>query len=480
LQNAADGRERLQTSGYKRATIAAGSSPWLFAADCRKQFAAAQMSAAWAASRTVAARCAIIASIDQVAALPFSTAAPVVSVSRLFQRSVFVLSVAICASLVFGFAMGEFNLFGVHAGTDQDGAYKQMNVYADVLKKIQTDYVTDPNITDVTNGALHGLLESLDADSSYLSPTEYKIYTDHAAAGGVQVGLTISKRFGYAMIVHVVPGSPADKQQIKQGDVLEAIDGQSTHELSLAVIRLMLTGKPGSDVAISVVRQSQSKSDPDKVTLTRAETAAPALTSQSYENQSILYLKPGSLSSERVDDLAAKLKAAPKNVKILLDLRDTVGDDLSQGLRVANLFLKQGSMATLSGQQFPTQTFTADPAKCVEDAPLVVLVNRGTYGAPELAAAALMDSKRADLLGERTYGEGSVQKTFTFPNGAALLLTVAKYQTPSGKKIQDDAVIPNLTVGNPNDEEEEDSTKAPAKSDVFLEKGLEALKAKTA
>ena len=177
-----------------------------------------------------------------------SRAAPVVCVSRFFQRFVFVLSVAIFAALGLGFVLGEFGWFGVHAGGEQDGAYRQMRVYAEVLKKIQTDYVTPPNINDVTTGALHGLLESLDADSSYLTPTEYKIYKDRPTTGVAQIGITVSKRFGYATVVNVLPGSPADQEHLTDGDVIESIGDQSTRELSLAVIRLMLEGKPGSTV----------------------------------------------------------------------------------------------------------------------------------------------------------------------------------------------------------------------------------------
>src|SRR5690348_5236203 len=137
----------------------------------------------------------------------------VVNVSRIFQRSVFALSIAVAGTLLAGLVLGEFGVFGVHAGSDQDGAYKQMRVYAEVLQKIQSDYVVDPNMGDVTTGALHGLLESLDADSSYLSPTEYKIFKERPAAGNAQVGLTVSKRYGYATVVNVVPGSPADQQK---------------------------------------------------------------------------------------------------------------------------------------------------------------------------------------------------------------------------------------------------------------------------
>ena len=397
-----------------------------------------------------------------------------VCVSRILQRSVFVLSVAVFAALGLGFAMGEFGVFGVHAGSDQDGAYRQMRVYAEVLQKIQSDYVIEPNIGNVTTGALHGLLESLDADSSYLSPTEYKIFKDHPVAGNAQVGLTVSKRYGYATVVNVVPGSPADQQKFNDGDVIESIGTQSTRELSLAVIRLMLEGKTGSTLTLSVVRPA--KPDPEKVTLTRAMIAMPALSTEAYDNASILYIKPGTLSSDRVDQIAAKIKGAPKNSKILLDLRDTTGDP-RQGIRLANFFVKDGTLATLQGQQFATQTFSADPAQFLTSAPVSVLVNRGTYGGPELAAAAIEDLKRGDVVGERTFGEGSFQKSIELPDGADLLLTVAKYQSPSGTKIQDVAVKPTVAVSSPQDEEAEG---APApKDDEMLTKALDLLKAKT-
>jgi carboxyl-terminal processing protease len=400
----------------------------------------------------------------------------VVCVPRVFKRVVFVLSVAIFAALGLGFGLGEFGLFGVHAGGEQDGAYRQMRVYAEVLKKVQTDYVTEPNINDVTTGALHGLLESLDSDSSYLTPTEYKIYKERPTTGVAQVGINVSKRYGYATVVSVTPGSPADHEHIADGDVIESIGEQSTRELSLAVIRLMLDGKPGTQVTISLVRPR--KPDPDKLTLTRALSAPAPMAEQQYENSTILYLKPGALTADRVDEIAAKIKAAGKNRKVLLDLRDSSGDDAEQGIRLANFFIKQGTLATLEGQKFPTQTFTADAAKVLTDAPMDVLVNRGTYGAAELAAGAILDAKRGDVVGERTFGEGSVQKTIELPDGAALLLTVAKYESPSGNKIEDDAVKPNVAVEEPIVDDEQEA--APPKGDEPLTKALDLLKAKNA
>ncbi len=401
---------------------------------------------------------------------------PVVSVSRFFQRLVFVLAAAVFAVLGLGFGLGEFSFFGVHAGGDQDGAYRQMNVYQQVLKRIQTDYVTEPNMSDVTTGALHGLLESLDADSSYLTPTEYKIYKERPTTGVAQVGMTVSKRFGYATVVNVLPGSPADKEHVSDGDVIESIGDQSTRELSLAVIRLMLDGKPGSTVTLSLVKPR--KADPDKLTLTRAIVPVPALSEQEYENDSILYLKPAVINKARVDELANKVKAN-KNRKIVLDLRDVSGGDPDEGLRLANLFINQGTLAALEGQKFPKQTFPADPARYISAVPLAVLINRGTYGAAELTAAAILGAKRGDVVGERTFGEGSVQKTIDLPDGGALLLTIAKYQGPDGKKIQDEAVVPSVVVGASQDDDQDQDDKTPNKGDEPLNKALQLLKAKT-
>jgi carboxyl-terminal processing protease len=371
--------------------------------------------------------------------------------------------------------LGEFGIFGVNAGSEQDGAYNEMRVYAEVLRKIQTDYVTTPNIQDVTNGALHGLLDSLDPDSSYLTPSEYKIYKEKPASGDAQVGLTISKRYGNATVVSVLPGSPAAKAHLDDGDVIESINDQPTLGLSLALARLMLEGKPGTTVELSVFKPFRN--GPDKITLTRTVTPQPPIMELEYENSTILYIKPGDLTAARVDDIAAILKADGKGRKILLDLRDSTGDDPALGVRLANFFIKQGTLATVEGQKYPKQTFTAEPAQWITDAPLAVLVNGGTYGPAEITAAAIEADKRGDVVGQRTFGEDSVQKTIELPDGAALLLTVAKYESPDGKIIQDDAVTPTVAVDQQN---EEDAFETPiSKTDDILDRGIELLKAKT-
>lgn len=390
--------------------------------------------------------------------------------SKAFKRIIFGLSVLLVA---FAFLSG----FGpVRAGSQADGAYPEMQVYSEVLKKIQTDYVVDPNVDKVTAGALRGLLESLDSDSSYLSPEEYKTYKQKESEGAAQVGINVSKRFGYATVVSVEPGSPAE-QQVHDGDIIEAIEGHSTREMSLAMIRLVMQGKAGTPLTFSVVRPRQA--EPEKVTLTRSNPPVPALGEQQFENSSILYLKPVVLTKERVQAIENRLRAMQKNgnKKICLDLRDVAEGDEAQGLRLANFFIQSGTLATLSGQRFPLQTFTADSSKFVTNAPLVVLVNHGTSGPGELVAAAILDNKRGDLVGDRTFGEGSVQKTMELPDGAAVILSVAKYASPSGKKIQDDAVTPNVVVAsNLDTDDQAASSEKGQKADDQLDKALEILK----
>jgi len=404
-----------------------------------------------------------------------------------------ILLLSVSVVLVLTVFLG-INSSGVNAATDdQDGAYKQINVYSEVLRHIQTDYVEEPNISDVTDGALRGLLESLDSDSSYLSAADYKAYKSDRG-GKAQVGINVSKRWGYATVVSVVPGSPADKANLNDGDIIEAIGDQDTRNISLAMIRMMLEGQPGSELSIAVVRPR--KATPEKVTMTRTLVSEPAVGETIYENSSILYLKPILLDHEHVQQVEAKLKGMQKagNKKILLDLRDVAAGENSEAIRLANLLLKSGTITTLEGQKVDKQVFSAEASKAINTtAPAVVLVNRGTAGPAEIVAAALMDNHRAEVVGERTFGEGSQQKTFELPDGAALILSVAKYESPSGKKLEDEGVTPGVLVASniednePIDEDaavpesKQPETKKPGISvDEQLNKALDLLKSKAA
>ena len=341
---------------------------------------------------------------------------------------------------------------GVKAATSNDDSYRQIGVYSEVLQRIRTEYVEEPNVQAVTNGALHGLLESLDANSSYLDPAEYKQYKQRKNEGKATIGATLSKRFGYAAVVSVIPGGPSDKAGIDSGDIIEAIEGQSTRDMSLAEIDGILTGQPGSVVNVSVVRPR--KAEPTKTPITREVVTDPPVSDKMLED-GIAYIKIDDFPKGRSQEVATKLKELEKGgaKKLVLDLRNSGDGDETEGVATANLFLNHGTISSLQGQKYPKQTFNADPTKAIAPAlPLVVLVNRGTAGPAEIVAAAIMENARGDVVGDKTFGSGSIQKVIDLPDGAALMLSVAKYYSPSGKALQDTAVTPNILVADSNDD----------------------------
>jgi carboxyl-terminal processing protease len=378
---------------------------------------------------------------------------------------------------------------GVHASSNNDGVYSHMQVYSEVLHRIRTEYVEEPNINSVTSGALHGLLESLDADSSYLSPAEYKAFKQTKNDGKANIGATISKRFGYAAVVSVIPGGPADKAGVSTGDILEFVEGQSTHEMSLAEVKRRLTGEPGSRVEASIIRAR--KIEPQKVTIVRELENLPAVREQELAD-GVGYIKAEVLTKGKAQEIANKIKSLQKQgaKKLVLDLRNDSEGDEEEGVAVANLFLDKGLIAYLQGQKYQKVTYDADPQKKITDLPVAVLVNRGTAGPAEIVAAAILDDGRGDVVGDKTFGDGSVQKLIEVPDGSALILSVAKYYTPKGKIIQDNGITPNVQVASADDlaavlPDEDDSNtptepqKTQPKEDDQLHRALEVLKAKT-
>ncbi len=362
--------------------------------------------------------------------------------SRTTKIVLLVLSLALVSLTVAGG-------LGVKASTG-DGAYRQLGVYSEVLSRIRSDYVEEPNISLVTDGALHGLLESLDANSSYLNPTEYKEYKDLKQSKGT-IGAAISKRFGYAAVISVVPGGPADKAKIEAGDIFEAIEGKSSRDMSLAEIRGILSGAPGSSISVSVVRPR--KAQPDKVAIIREIVKEPSATAKMMEDN-VGYIKADGFPQGRAQEIAGKIKELQKQgaKKFVLDLRNSGDGDEQEGIDTANLFINHGLITYVQGQKYPRQNFDADPTKAVTSVPLVVLVNRSTAGPAEIIASSVLETARGDVVGDKTFGTGSIQKVIELPDNSALILSVAKYFTPSGKAIQDSAVTPNILVADNTDD----------------------------
>ncbi len=376
---------------------------------------------------------------------------------------------------------------GVRASSN-DGAYRQIQVYSEVLSRVRSEYVEEPNIPAVTDGALHGLLESLDANSSYLNAAQYKEYKAHETGSQAGIGAAVSKRFGYAAVIAVLPGSPAEKAGVQNADIIEAIEGRSTRDLSLAEIQSMLGGQPGSNVNISVVRARRA--EPQKLVITREVVNVPPVSDKMLED-GIGYLKVDEFSKGKSAEIANKLKALQKSgaKKFVLDLRNCADGDEQEGIATANLFMNHGTITYLQGQKYPREAFNADPSKAITNVPVVVLVNRSTAGPAEIVAAAVLENARGDVVGDKTFGVGSVQKVIPMSDGSALILSVAKYYSPLGKAIQDSAVTPNVMIADGDDdavltEEDEnaapqDEVKKPApQQDDQLRKAIEVLKKK--
>jgi carboxyl-terminal processing protease len=380
------------------------------------------------------------------------------------------------------------SLGGVHASSN-DGSYRQMQVYSEVLSRVQNEYVEDPNIPKVTDGALHGLVESLDANSSYIAADAYKLYKAHKSESKGEIGATVSKRFGYADVVSVLPGSPAERAGIESTDIFESIEGKSTRDMSLPEIRNALSGTPGSTVNVSVVRARRA--EPQKMTITRDVISIRPVSDKMLED-GIGYVKVDALTKGKAQEIAGKIKSLEKSgaKKLILDLRNTSDGEESEGVATANLFLNHGTITYLQGQKFPRQAFNADASKAITTLPVAVLVNKGTAGAAEVVAAAILENARGDVVGDKTFGDGSVQKTIDLPDGGALILSVAKYYSPSGKAIQEVAVTPNVLVADetenviPDDDGAEPAPEEPAAKpkntqDDQLHKAVEVLKSRT-
>jgi len=330
---------------------------------------------------------------------------------------------------------------------DKDGSFSQLSVFNEVLSKVRNSYVEDPNITEVMHGALRGLLESLDPYSTYLSPDEYSHYKKHKSNGSGDIGLELSKEkmLGYVYVIHPIDGGPADKSGVKAGDIIESIEDVSTRDISLVQAEYLLTGNTGSSVKLKIIRRGRM--DPVEISVTREPLKIPPVKAQLVDNK-IGYLKVYRFTSGISEEVRSKLMQLTKSgaSKIILDLRNSAGEEYEEGVKMANLFLDHGVITYTQGQKSPKKEFVADPTKAVSKLPLVVLQNYGSASAAEIVSAAIQENRRGELVGVRTFGKASLQKLIPLDNEAAILLSTAKFYSQSGKVIQGNGITPDFEV----------------------------------
>src|SRR6266404_1557974 len=358
--------------------------------------------------------------------------------SRAARIGIFCVSVAIFCFAGIGHVL--------QGRASEDKAYKSLTVYGEVLQKIQQDYVDDPNMRTVTAGSLHGMLESLDAQSSYLTPREYEEYKKKLAnAATGETGLTLSKRYGYIIVLSVLPDSPGAKAGVRSGDILEAIGGFTTRDMSVGQALNLLNGQPGTGIRVAIIRRG--KATPDEVDIVREKLPTPKIIVQKADPD-ILVLRLPSLDAGRADEIRNRLLDAEKQGvrKVIVDVRECGRGPVSEAISLARLFVPSGTITTLRGQTVSAQVFSAEPKQVVWKNSVSVLIDATTSGAAEVFASAIVANHRGDVVGERTFGLASEQKLITMDDGAALILTVANYYNTGGKSILEEGITPTEVV----------------------------------
>jgi carboxyl-terminal processing protease len=320
--------------------------------------------------------------------------------------------------------------------------YAQSGIFDDVLKHIVEDYVEEPDLEKVRLGSLRGLAEGLDAYSAYLTPDQAKQYNPKTAQG--ETGMVVSKVAGFAYVITVLKGSPAEQAGIREGDFIEYVGKLPSRDLSLYETQQLINGAVGSTVELKVLHRGQSR----KVTVTRGKVVQPAIETR-MEEPGVGFVKVTSLAEGKANEIKTMVGelVAKGAQKLILDLRGAANGTLDEGVAVANYFVGSGTLVRIIGKGGKeTKSYAADPKKVIFNGPLVVLIDSSTAGAAEVVAAAVRDQKRGELVGLHTFGVGSEQQLFSLADGGALLITVAKYAAANGKPFMDEYINPTVKV----------------------------------
>lgn len=329
----------------------------------------------------------------------------------------------------------------------------QLRIFGTVLNHIQYDYVDEPNMEKVRAGALRGLAYGLDPYSTYLTAEQVKEFQSASNNTRPGIGAEMSQVASYLYVIAPVKGSPADQAGVRAGDIIEYIDGRATRDISLYDARQLLSGSAGSEVKLRILR---ANARPMTLTVRRGLFKAPAAEAR-MEPGRIGVLRINSLDTGEAADARARLQELQRQgaQKIVLDLRNVAGGALAEGVAVANFFIKDGAIAEQIGREgLVLKSFTADPRNALFNGPVTALIDTGTAGAAEVVASALLERKRGDVVGEKSFGAGAEQKLFTLRDGDGLLLTTIKWASASGKPFlgEDRArsgVAPSVEVKRP-------------------------------
>lgn len=328
-----------------------------------------------------------------------------------------------------------------------DSKYEALRRFSQVYEYAKRFYVRDVSNTEMVNGAIKGMLQGLDPHSTYLSATEYKEMKETTSGEFFGIGIEISSENGQLVVVSPIEDTPAYKAGLKAGDVILAVDGMPTQDMSMQESVSKIRGAKGTEVELLILHKEAKA--PSTVRIVRGTIPLVSVKTR-YLEEGYPWIRITRFSDNTTEDLQKGIAEARKRgpIKgIVLDLRNNPGGLLDQAVSVSDVFMKSGEIVSIRGREKdgPRSYKASDQSTDVTE-PMVILVNAGSASAAEIVAGALRDHKRGLLLGERTFGKGSVQNVIPMPDGSALKLTIALYYTPNGRSIQAEGIDPHLLV----------------------------------
>ena len=353
-----------------------------------------------------------------------------------------------------------------------DKLYKKLDLFSDVLGTLKKEYVDDVEQSEVIDSAINGMLQSLDPYSAYMSPDSFKNMNSDTKGEFGGLGIEITMEAGLVKIITPIEGTPADKAGVEAGDYIVKIDNKQVKGLSLLDAVKLMRGKIGTQITITVRRADVE--DELIFKITRGLIKIREVSAEVKNN--VGYIRLRAFNEQSHAQLTKKLSALPNNKLsgYILDLRNNPGGLLSQAIKITGTFLDGGEVVSTRGKdQRDIKIFNAKKGDMINKKPLIVLINKGSASASEIVSGALKDHKRAIILGEKSFGKGSVQSIIPLKNGGGLRLTTAKYYLPSGESIHEKGVEPDITVKRENKEKFKINTE----TDNQLEYAINLLKA---
>ncbi len=343
-----------------------------------------------------------------------------------------------------------FNFLTLSSKSEED-IYKKIDLFSEVLNKINKQYVDDVNQSEMMDAAINGVLQSLDPYSAYMSPEMFKNMATETSGEFGGLGIEVGMEAGVVKVISPIDNSPAYRVGVKAGDYIVKINEIQVQGKSLSEAVELMRGPVGSDIEITVRRRGERKALTFTITREIIEVAS---VKTEIKDKNVGYIRLTSFNENSSDQIKKKLSEFKKNKNIekyILDLRNNPGGLLSQAIKISDFFLENGEIvSTKSRKNSENRKWFAKKGDIINGDTILVLINYGSASASEIVAGALKDHKRAILIGEATYGKGSVQSIIPLDNKGAIRLTVSKYYLPSGDSISDVGVVPDFEVAEEN------------------------------